>query len=248
MNDLRKFIALNARWYVFLEEQDDSTIEAIIRGSSRLTALPHGDPPADSTPRGHGRTGPGPTAQPSRDPVQAAQDLRKLTTEDERRTYVNAAEFNLKELREVARLRGLTRYSKLRRSALVDLLAGTGSDQADGSAPGPETKAPSPPTAAGTEARVTAQRSRSSSPEPPSGIAQPDVDAAVIAARLRETDSEEEGAAHLDAQRLDRQALLAVAAELKLTRVDRLSRAELRRRVLKQAIGARRKFAGLRTW
>lgn len=71
---------------------------------------------------------------------------------------------------------------------------------------------------------------------------------AAIATSLRETETEEEGAAYLRAQHLDRESLLAVAAELQLTRVSRLSQTELEKRVLKQAIGARRKFAGLRKW
>lgn len=73
-------------------------------------------------------------------------------------------------------------------------------------------------------------------------------DAAAIAAHLRGTDTEDEGAAYLRARRLDRETLLAVAAELLLTRVDHLSRPQLEKRVLKQAIGARRKFDGLRKW
>lgn len=67
-----------------------------------------------------------------------------------------------------------------------------------------------------------------------------------IAARLRVTDTETEGSAYLDDLRLDRRSLLAVAAALQLTRLERLSAKEIRRRVLKQAIGARRKFNGLR--
>jgi hypothetical protein len=81
---------------------------------------------------------------------------------------------------------------------------------------------------------------------PSSGSATPE--AAAIASHLCETATEEEGAAYLAAQRLNRQDLLAVAAELQLTRVSKLSQAELEKRVLKQAIGARRKFAGLRKW
>lgn len=69
-----------------------------------------------------------------------------------------------------------------------------------------------------------------------------------IAARLRATDTEDEGAAYLDAQRLDKAGLLAVAAALGLSRLDRASKKEITRRILKQAIGARRKFEGLRRW
>jgi hypothetical protein len=78
--------------------------------------------------------------------------------------------------------------------------------------------------------------------------AEPDADAAAMASRLRATDTEEAGAAFLDAHNLNRTSLLAVAAALGLTRVNRLSQTELTKRVLTQAIGARRKFAGLRKW
>jgi hypothetical protein len=75
--------------------------------------------------------------------------------------------------------------------------------------------------------------------------------AASIAAQLRETETETEsqGAAFLAGLQLDREGLLAVAEELQLTRMESVrSLAELRRRILKQAIGARRKFEGLRKW
>ena len=73
-------------------------------------------------------------------------------------------------------------------------------------------------------------------------------DPAAIAKRLRGTETVDEGAAYLRAQNLDRAALLAVAAELLLTRVERLSKKALVERIIKQAIGARRKFEGLRHW
>ncbi|UJW36879.1 hypothetical protein L3Q67_45250 (plasmid) [Saccharothrix sp. AJ9571] len=69
-----------------------------------------------------------------------------------------------------------------------------------------------------------------------------------IAKRLRATDTEDEGATYLHEQQLDREGLLAVAAELGLSRLERASKPELERRVLKQAIGARRKFEGPRKW
>jgi hypothetical protein len=78
--------------------------------------------------------------------------------------------------------------------------------------------------------------------------AQAAADAATIAAQLRELATEDDGATYLHTQHLDKPGLLAVAAELGLTRVDRLSHTELEKRVLKQAIGARRKFDGLRKW
>jgi hypothetical protein len=105
--------------------------------------------------------------------------------------------------------------------------------------------------------RLADQQAATSQPAPPSAppptvaekpAGKSTADAAAIASRLRETATEDEGAAYLRAQHLDRDSLLAVAAELLLTRVQHLSRAELEARVLRQAIGARRKFDGLRKW
>jgi hypothetical protein len=134
------------------------------------------------------------------------------------------------ELKALAKERGLGPFGKLRKAELIELLTSPGSG-APPAAPAPAPAAPRPVA----------------SPPPPV-IARSDVDAAAIASRLRETETEDEGASYLEAQRLDRASLLAVATELQLTRVDRLSQKELTRRVLKQAIGARRKFAGLRKW
>lgn len=97
----------------------------------------------------------------------------------------------------------------------------------------------------------TTNTSAAADTDPAHGTEQHDpltVDPAALAARLRSCETEDDGAALLEQQRLSRADLLAIAGELKLTRMERLSRAELRRRVLKQAIGARRKFAGLRRW
>jgi hypothetical protein len=71
---------------------------------------------------------------------------------------------------------------------------------------------------------------------------------AAIAAHLRDTGTEDEGTAYLHSLNLTHETLLAVAAELGLSRVERLSTKALQARVLKQAIGARRKFSGLRKW
>ncbi|UOX88259.1 hypothetical protein MUY14_42325 [Amycolatopsis sp. FBCC-B4732] len=125
------------------------------------------------------------------------------------------------ELKAMAKKRRLRGYSKLTRDGLVALLGGPVANE-----PAEEVRSEAPPI-------VTTN---------------PDPAAAAIASHLRETETEEEGAAYLQAQRLDREGLLAVAAELQLTRVDRLNPKELEKRVLKQAIGARRKFAGLRKW
>jgi hypothetical protein len=73
-------------------------------------------------------------------------------------------------------------------------------------------------------------------------------DAVAIAAHLRELATEADGTAYLAAQQLTRADLLAVAAASGLTRIDQLSTAVLTQRVLKQTIGARNKFAGLRKW
>lgn len=76
----------------------------------------------------------------------------------------------------------------------------------------------------------------------------PNSEAKAIAERLRATETVDQGAAYLRALCLDRASLIAVAAALGRTRVDRLSKAALEQVVLKQAIGARRKYDGLRHW
>lgn len=73
-------------------------------------------------------------------------------------------------------------------------------------------------------------------------------DAQAIAGHLRTLPTEADGAAYLDQLQLTRGHLLDVATALGLTRVERLSATALRARVLKQAIGARNKFAGLQDW
>lgn len=73
-------------------------------------------------------------------------------------------------------------------------------------------------------------------------------DPAALVARLRATETVDEGAAHLRELQLDRERLLAVATASGLTRVDRLSKKALEERVIKQTIGARRKFEGLQHW
>ena len=165
-------------------------------------------------------------APPADGPTKAAYDLPKLATEHDRQIYLNAAGFTKNQLQQVAKLLGLTRYSGLAKPQLTAFIAGHGRHRP---APPVEQPLPRPPAPA---------------PEPPPR----DADMAAIAARLRDIETEDEGAAYLRAQHLDRDGLLAVATELQLTRVDRLKQAELEKRVLKQAIGARRKFAGLRKW
>ena len=83
----------------------------------------------------------------------------------------------------------------------------------------------------------------------PAAAPTPDADAAAVADHLRTLDTVPDGAAHLDTLNLTAAQLRAVAAACGLTRLPSgLSRAALRDRVLQQAIGARRKFAGLRHW
>ncbi len=74
------------------------------------------------------------------------------------------------------------------------------------------------------------------------------MDVQAVALELRSLDTVERGEAYLAQLGLGREALLRVAAELGLSRLERVSGAELRRRVLRQAISARRKYAGLRKW
>jgi hypothetical protein len=248
VNDLRSIAALQARVYEFLEQQDESTLQAIASGELRL-AVAHADGSSASV-------GPAPrTYMPfgSRpDPVQAAQDLSRLASEQERRQYLKDAELTVGEMRKVAKELRLRRFSSLTKAALVDRLAIHGLDQTEAPASEPGTHEPSSPDpiddSSAAEDQVTSQEAEPAPAAPSPDTAGSNADAAAIALRLRETDTEDEGAAYLQALNLDHKSLLAVATELQLTRVDRLSQKELRRRVLKQAIGARRKFAGLRKW
>ncbi|MCP2330570.1 hypothetical protein [Actinoalloteichus caeruleus] len=250
MTELRRLIALNARWNEFLENQDEATLDALIDGAIRLTttnvegirddAAQRGGAPTTSPPEGD-------VLSPD-DPRQVTSTLSALTSENDRRAYLDTLRLTVKQLRAVAKLRGLTRYSGLTRAALITLLASGGPERDDTDTAHPGTPPGDEPTATQTGQHHAPAAPRSSTPSSTGGAPVVEVDAAAIATRLRRTETEEDGAAYLDAQGLDREGLLAVAAELRLTRMDRLSRTELRRRVLKQAIGARRKFAGLRKW
>ncbi len=228
MNDLKLFVALQNRLYEFLGQQDEATVLAIVDGTAQLAVLRAGDvrTPIGSAPRED------PVVPPSSDPLRAAHDLSRLPSKDDRRIYLNAAGFTLSGLRVLAKADGLRGYSKLTKAELIDQLAGHH------------------PARIGSPAGEPGQAGRreTRSVAPSTETTTPGVDAAGIATHLRETETEDEGAVYLRARNLDRAGLLAVAAELQLTRVDRLSRKELERRVLKQAIGARRKFAGLRSW
>lgn len=218
MNDLKSFVTLQARLFEFLARQDETTLRAIAGGTAQLAVI-------------GAEAAPAPSAAPSSDPRQVALELSTLPTESERRIYLNSAKLLVKQLREVAVSMGVPGYRSLTKPKLIALLAGHHTPKAAEAAPS---------TPVNDSPKIDAPEKV----ERPG----PDVEAVGVASHLRELETEEEGAAYLREQRLDREALLAVAAELQLTRVTRLTPAELEKRVLKQAIGARRKFAGLRKW
>lgn len=243
MNDSRRFAALQARLYEFLEQQDDSTLEALAAGELRLTTVQGGpetpplatnapSPPRASSDAELSQEVNAPAA--SGDPLQAASDLRALASSDERRRYLRTSRLTVRDLQRVAKELGRTGYSRLNRDALTELL----------SEHRPSGATPRAKTVPGNDVRAAA---RAAQPREPRGSKR-EVDAATIAARLREADTEREGSTLLREHAFDRDGLLAVAAELRLTRVDRLNHAALEKRILKQAIGARRKFAGLQRW
>lgn len=258
MSDLKSFVLLQARLYEFLAQQDETTLHAIVSGAAHLAVLRADDAQAVSpvlreearTPSG--ATSTGLTMVPAQEPLQVAHDLSELASEQARRIYLNAAGLQAIGLKRVAKAVGLTGYSRLSKAKLVDLLVGHDLGQSGGLTGEPKTpwvtSSRGPVGESDVDQPATIQQRRRSTVPSSTESAEPNAEAAAIASRLRETETEEEGAVYLRAQNLDREALLAVAAELQLTRVDRLSQTELTRRVLKQAIGARRKFAGLRSW
>ncbi|GAB3134599.1 hypothetical protein GCM10027258_05730 [Amycolatopsis stemonae] len=231
MNDLKNFISLQARWYEFLEQQDEATVRAIANGSVQLGIVGANAAPGSPSPER--------PLKPSSEPWQVAQDLSKLPSEDERRIYLNSAQLLVKDLRGVARSMGLRGYGNLAKTKLIALLASHSPDRASATVNERSVPAAAPPVPKDSPSEPVSS---------PAGTGAPQIDVTTVAAHLRELETEEEGAVYLHEQHLDRDALLAVAAELQLTRVTRLSQPELEKRVLKQAIGARRKFAGLRKW
>jgi hypothetical protein len=239
-------MALQARVYEFLEQQDEKTLQGIATGTVRLAVLPTEVAPTSGAAVRHGdahvSSRPVPadlTPAPSGDPVQLALDLSRMGSEQERLVHLNATGLRVAGLRKVAQLRGLVNYSKLRRAELVELLAGHDPDRAETA--GAEPTPPETSSSTGAARPVGGHDARSS-------MSESNADVAAIASRLREIETEEEGAAYLREQNLDGAGLLAVASELQLTRVDRLRPTELEKRILQQAIGARRRFAGLRKW
>ncbi|WP_329110086.1 hypothetical protein OG792_14495 [Micromonospora sp. NBC_01699] len=101
------------------------------------------------------------------------------------------------------------------------------------------------PTATAPEPTTPpAKRPRRAGPAAPR---KPAPEAAGIAARLRELESETEGDTYLAGFKPSGDLLRDIGAELGL-KLGKLNKTELTRRILDQAIGARRKFAGLRNW
>jgi hypothetical protein len=96
---------------------------------------------------------------------------------------------------------------------------------------------------------VTAAARTAAPAAPGVDVPGPDGDPAAVAAYLRTLATVDDGRAYLAGLRLDRAALVAVAAALGITRTGSLrTHRALTDRVLSQAIGARRKFDGLRRW
>ncbi|MEA5358731.1 hypothetical protein VA596_04225 [Amycolatopsis sp., V23-08] len=250
MSNLKSFAVLQARVYEFLEQQDEATLQAIVSGEAQLTVLHEDVAPAAPIPQEDAPVAALPT--PADDLSRAVHELSQLTSEDDRRTYLNAADLKVPELKSVAKLLRLRNYSKLAQAKLIDLLARHSQTDANAAVPSrqktplvdlPARQAqPEPPADKGAEQPPATPK------PPPVAPAESNADVAAITARLTEIETEPEGAAYLKAQHLNRETLLAVAAELQLTRVERLSQTELQKKILRQAIGARRRFAGLRKW
>lgn len=75
-----------------------------------------------------------------------------------------------------------------------------------------------------------------------------DFDPAQVAATLRSCDTVPDGANYLDGLRPSKDDLVALVQALGVTRTNGLTKTDLRDRALRQAIGARRKYDGLRSW
>jgi hypothetical protein len=237
VNELKSFAVLQARVYEFLEQQDETTLQAIVNGTEQLMVARSDNAGARASTTGDDKRDASLSEESKAlvHTLQVALDIVRMTSQQERRDYLAKTKLPAdKGLRNVAKYLGVPRYSSIRKPDLLNRLIsydlGPSEVPAD-SGPKPEQK-------------VTAGETQRSA----KAVAAPNADAAAIAARLRETETEEEGAAYLRNQHLDKEGLLAVAAQLGLSRVDNLRQADLEKRVLKQAIGARRKFAGLRKW
>ncbi|MFI6761208.1 hypothetical protein ACIBF5_18935 [Micromonospora sp. NPDC050417] len=110
--------------------------------------------------------------------------------------------------------------------------------------PSTETSSPLKAVAPRRPAGSAAPRHR---PTPAAASRPTSADAEKIAIHLRQVETETEGADYLNNIRPGNDLLREIGSVLGL-KLGRLRKEELVRRVLDQAIGARRKFAGLRDW
>ncbi|MGW4486151.1 hypothetical protein ACWEOE_20195 [Amycolatopsis sp. NPDC004368] len=219
MTELKPLVTLQAQLFAFLAQQDEATLQALASGEARLAIVGASGEAAPDTS----------VATPLSESERLLRELSTLATEDQRRDHLVTRNPSKRTLQDVAKALRIRKFSHLRVAGLVDLLARHGVAEAE-----PPTRATEPRPPREPAPRVEPQKSPA--------------EVAAIVVRLREAENDEEGAEYLREQQLDRASLLAVAAALQLTRVERLSRADLEKKVLNQAIGARRKFAGLRSW
>jgi hypothetical protein len=223
VTELKPVVALAAQLVEFLAQQDEATLQALASGEARLAVVDASAAHTAAQPVAL-------LAEPLSESERLQRELSALTTEDERRNHLVTRNPSKRTMQDVAKALRMKRYSHLRAADLRDRLARHGV------------------AATGTSATATEPRPARQELAPPAEPGKSPAEVAAIVVRLREAESEEEGAEFLREEQLDRASLLAVAADLQLTRVERLSRADLERKVLNQAIGARRKFAGLRSW
>ncbi|MEU0872972.1 hypothetical protein [Nocardia brasiliensis] len=256
MSDLKNFVALQTRVFEFLEQQDEATLRAILDRTAQLAVVRADDTNAQAgsvSPqevRSTFRSAPGEAMSPSTEPTQAANDLMQLRPGQERRNYLNAAGLSLKSIREIAKLIGFVGYSKVPKAQLLERLADHDPSRTESIVGKPRSSGAASSGANGdtVAGKQPARHVQAPSDAPSEVVERSGTEFADIAAYLRETETEEDGVVYLRAQNLNRDELLGVAAELQLTRVNRLSQGELEKRIIKQAIGARRKFTGLRRW
>ena len=221
------------------------------------------------------KLGPAPTE--AERAADIASRLRETATEQDGAAYLKTQGMNREQMLRVATELGLSRVDKLsttelekrvlkqaigarnKYAGLRDWKADAGSDtqvlsgKNDGGGAARDTATEQDRVASLRAQRMDRERARRASDDhttttDPAPTTQPRSAAAGTAAQLRDTATERDGGSYLKGQYLDRAGLLAVASELGLSRVDKLSTTELEKRVLKQAIGARNKFDGLREW
>jgi hypothetical protein len=221
VTDLQTLTRLQARVFEFLAQQDESTLHQLADGALQLTVTD-----------GEGSVAPRRTQVPrADDPIEVARELQRISAPQDRAYYLDTLGASVKTLKGVAKILGLRRYSDLTLIRLKEMLADPGGAQLPRRGPGVQRQTPLPATAYG---------------QAPPPAATPPVDGDAIAAQLRQFATEDEGGTHLHALGLDVDGLRAVAGALGMSRVESLTAVELEKRILKQAIGARNKFAVLR--